>query len=281
MHPILWRFPEAWPLVGGFPIRSFSVMVLLGVLAACWYLRGKLFRKGDPEDDRAFDHLLRNVLLLGFLGARLTYVAIHPGVVTSQPDLFSKAVALIAVWQGGIVSYGGFFGGALGAWLWARRHRLGMPALADVLAPALALAQVFGRIGCLLVGDDHGAPWDGPWAITFSGVPDSLIPPELVGVPLHPAQVYLSLMNLVIFSATAWLYPRRRFDGQVLCAVMGLYAVGRFTVEMTRGDDAARGIYGAFSTSQWWSLVTLAMAIALWLRWRRGPRTEPLGAAPA
>jgi len=279
VHPILWRFPEAWPLVGGFPIRSFSVMVLLGVLAGCWWLRKHLFVKGDAEDDRSFDQLLRNTLLFGFLGARLTYVAIHPDVVTSKPDLFDKAVALIAVWQGGIVSYGGFFGGAVGAIWWARRRGVSVPVLGDVMLPALALAQAFGRIGCLLVGDDHGAPWDGPWAITFERVPDSLIPEDLIGVPLHPAQIYLSLMNAAIFVVMAWLYRRRRFDGQVFAWTMVLYAIGRFSVEMTRGDDAARGIYGAFSTSQWWSLVTMALALTMLWRWKGGPRTEPLAHA--
>lgn len=269
MHPILFRFPEAWPLIGGFPLRSFSVMVLLGVLMAAFWLKRKLYPAGGPEADRSFDKLLWRCLVLGFLGARLTYVAIHFDAVYHGP------LSLFAFWEGGLVSYGGFFGGALGGLWFCRSANIRPAVLGDLTLPALTLGQAFGRIGCLLVGDDHGAPWDGPWSVTFDAVPDSLIPAELVGVALHPAQIYLSLMNLAIFLSMAWLHPRRSFDGQVMTTTMMLYAIGRFSVEYTRGDDAARGIFGAFSTSQWWSLVTFVLALLLMLRFRAHAAKNP------
>lgn len=261
MHPILFQLPE-W--LGDFPIRSFSVMVLLGVLAGAKYLGKRLPEIGITHEG-ALDQLVLRCLLIGFLGARLTYVAVHP-------EVYTDLISLIAIWQGGIVSYGGFFGGALGAWFFTRKHGVPFVRLADAGLPALALGQVFGRIGCLLVGDDHGSRWDGPWAVTFTGKPESLIPPELVGVPLHPSQIYLSLMNLVIFVVAAWMWKRRRFDGQIAAITMALYAVGRFGVEFTRGDDEARGIYGAFSTSQWVSLGTAALAVLLLVVASRRPR---------
>lgn len=268
MFPILYRFPEAWPIVGGWPIRSFSVMVLIGVLVASAWLRRRLFADGGERADRDFDRLLWRCLLMGFFGARLTYVAIHP-------DVYRNPLSLIAFWEGGLVSYGGFFGGALGGWWYCRSTGMRFKDLGDAVLPALFLGQVFGRIGCLLVGDDHGAPWDGPWAITFPDDPDSLIPRELVGVPLHPSQIYLSLMNVALFASMAWLYPRRRWSGQVMVTTMALYAVGRFLIELTRGDGEARGIHAGFSTAQWWSAVTLALAIGLGLRWRRAAPLRP------
>jgi len=141
--------------------------------------------------------------------------------------------------------------------------------------PALALGQAFGRVGCLLVGDDYGKPWDGPWAVTFPALEGGLIPPHLIGVPLHPSQIYLSLMNLAIFFITAWMFTRRKFDGQVMAATMVLYAIGRFLVEFTRGDDIERGFLGSLSTAQWWSLGTAALAAILFLRFRaRGRLAE-------
>jgi phosphatidylglycerol:prolipoprotein diacylglycerol transferase len=186
-----------------------------------------------------------------------------------HPEVWHGPLSLIAVWEGGIVSYGGFFGGALGGMWYARRHRIPIARLGDAVLPALLLGQAFGRIGCFLVGDDYGRPWDGPWAVRFPDVEGGLIPAHLVGVPLHPAQLYLSLMNLAIFGATAWLFARRRFDGQVLAATMVLYAVGRFLVEYTRGDDVERGALGALSTAQWWSLATIVLAGLLFMRFRR------------
>ncbi|GJM21113.1 MAG: prolipoprotein diacylglyceryl transferase [Planctomycetota bacterium] len=264
MYPILFRLPE-W--LGHFPVRSFSMMVLIGVLLAGRWA-GKRFKQIGIEKDGALDEFVFWVLITGFVGARLTYVAVHP-------DVYRNIVSLVAVWEGGIVSYGGFFGGAIGGWFFARKHGVPFARLADVGLPALSLGQIFGRIGCLLVGDDHGRPWDGPWSVTFTGKPESLIPPELVGVPLHPSQIYLSLMNVVIFSAALWVWKRRRFDGQVAGVTMLLYALGRFLVEFTRGDDRARGIYGAFSTAQWWSLVTAGLAVLLLLFMRRRSESQP------
>jgi phosphatidylglycerol:prolipoprotein diacylglycerol transferase len=271
VHPILYRFPEAWPLVGGWPIRSFSVMVLIGVLIAAWWLRQKLFAERTEENDRKFDSFLWRCLVVGFIGARLTYVAVHP-------EVYHGFLSLFAFWEGGLVSYGGFFGGALGGLWFCKSVGMKPAVLGDVALPALTLGQVFGRVGCLLVGDDHGAPWDGPWSVTFTGVPDSLIPPDLVGVPLHPSQIYLSLMNVVIFATAAWLYRRRRFDGQVMAVTMMMYAVGRFLVEYTRGDFEARGMFSGLSTAQWWSFATFALAAVLALRFRGAARPpEPTG----
>ncbi|MFT7464966.1 MAG: phosphatidylglycerol:prolipoprotein diacylglycerol transferase [Pseudohongiellaceae bacterium] len=292
MHPILWSFPEAWPLVGGFPIRSFSVMVLLGVLAGSWWIRRQLFNSGTKEDDASFDQLMRNSLIAGFLGARLTYVAIHPEVFDGK-DLFDRTVTLIAVWQGGIVSYGGFFGGTVGMWMWCRAKKFSFAKLADVMGPALILGQAFGRIGCLLVGDDHGSLWvDGPeWLVVrFPDIANSLIPRELIGQPLHPSQIYLSLMNWVIFFVVAAIYRRRRYEGQTVAWAMALYAIGRFTVEFTRGDFAARGGFSLgdsanieaqsfLSTAQLWSVITLGIALAAMVKLRQ--RTSAVEAAKA
>jgi phosphatidylglycerol:prolipoprotein diacylglycerol transferase len=286
MHPILFKLNL--PFIGEFPIRSFGVMVMIGVLVAAWWLGGALRRLGVEKRDVVSD-LVTVCVITGFLGARLLYVVIHPEALTGA-DGRTNIFNVFAIWQGGIVSYGGFFGGALGGWWYARRHRLPVLRLGDAVLPALALGQVFGRVGCLLVGDDYGRVWEsGPdWAtVSFpAGIEGSLIPPHLLGVKLVPIQILLSLMNLVVFLiAVGWL-RRRRFDGQVLAITMILYALGRFSLEFLRGDDEARGMAGGLSTAQWWSIGTAALGLWLYLRWRAtasrdgSPTTRPEAATP-
>jgi phosphatidylglycerol:prolipoprotein diacylglycerol transferase len=266
VYPILFKFWLPW--IGEVPVKSFGVMVMLGVVCGSLWL-GRALRRLGVEDREAASDLVTWAVVTGLLGARWTYLAIHPDALRDPLDL-------VALWRGGIVSYGGFFGGALGAVIWARRRRLPVSRVGDALMPALFLGQAFGRIGCFLVGDDYGRPWDGPWAVAFPAREGGLIPPELVGVPLHPSQLYLSAMNVLIFASMAWLFARRRWDGQVLVTTMGLYAAGRFLVEFTRGDDAARGFLGSLSTAQWWSLGTALLAGLLWLRLRgRTPAVAP------
>lgn len=268
MHPTLFTLHNL-PWIGDLPIRSFGVMVMLGVIAGSWWLSRALRAIGVERKEAASD-LVTLSLLTGFLLARWTYLAIHP-------EAWHGPISLVAVWEGGIVSFGGFVGGAVGALWFARRRHIPFLRLGDAMLPALFLGQTFGRIGCFLVGDDYGRPWSGPWAVSFPKLPGGLIPDDLVGVPLHPAQLYLSVMSLMIFLITAAIFRRRKYDGQVLTATMVLFAVGRFLLEYTRGDDAARGIYGPLSAAQWAAMVILLAALLI----RAGlPLSAPSSQAP-
>ncbi len=272
MHPYLFK-------IGDWPVRSFGMMVLLGAIAGLIYLGYAFKRLRVPGEDPLGAAAIR-ILLCGFVGARMLYLIVHP-------DAAKGILAPIAVWEGGLVSYGGFFGGAFGAWLFARKVRMPMLHLGDGIVVALVLGQVFGRIGCLLVGDDHGTPYDGPFSIVFAsvgvdpatgnkyGLEGSLFPAQWLDIPVHASQLYLSAMNLVLFTVGAWLFKRRRFDGQVVAVIMMLYAVGRFSIEFTRGDAQARGMYTwasqEFSTAQWISLAVFVGGVMLYGRQRSRP----------
>lgn len=285
MYPILFKLNLPW--LGEFPIRSFGVMVVIGVMIGMWWLGIALRRLGVMERDAAAD-LAVACVITGIFGARVLYVCIHP-----PPPGQSAFLWLFRIWEGGLVSYGGFFGGALGGIWFARKRKLPVRRLGDAILPALFLGQVFGRIGCFLVGDDYGKPWDGPWAVAFPKLEGGLIPDALVGVPLHPTQLYLSLMDVVIFLLAARVFYRRRFDGQAVVATMLMYAVGRFLLEFLRGDDVARGGWPprsgtapgelpfVLSTSQWFSIGTFVLALLLYAAWRRGSVYPPRDAAEA
>ena len=92
-------------------------------------------------------------------------------------------------------------------------------------------------------------------------------------------------MNLVIFLIVATRYRWRRYEGQTVAWTMALYAVGRFLVEFTRGDFAARGGFSLadsstieaqsfLSTAQVWSVITLGIAIWAMVKLRRRTHTN-------
>jgi phosphatidylglycerol:prolipoprotein diacylglycerol transferase len=70
------------------------------------------------------------------------------------------------------------------------------------------------------------------------------------------------------------VYRSRPRSGLVFALYLGLYAIGRFSLEFTRGD-AGRGFVldGLLSTSQAISVVMIvaAIALALWRVRRREP----------
>jgi phosphatidylglycerol:prolipoprotein diacylglycerol transferase len=71
------------------------------------------------------------------------------------------------VTQGGLVVYGSLIGAALGGLWFLRRHALPVLAIADLMAPSLALGLAVGRIGCLLNGCCYGGLCDASWSVTF------------------------------------------------------------------------------------------------------------------
>ena len=170
-------------------------------------------------------------LMVGaILGARVAYVTTYwREEFAGQP--FSE---IFAIWHGGLVFYGGLIGAIITGAIYLRWKKLPLWKTADVLAPSIALGSVFGRIGCLLNGCCYGRACDLPWAIHF---PEGH---ETYPHGVHPTQIYDSLLNLVLYLALAWLYRRKKFDGQIFALYLMCYAVTRSVVETFRGDyDAA------------------------------------------
>jgi len=170
---------------------------------------------------------------------------------------------MLMLWNGGFTFYGGFLF-ALGAGIWyAHKHKMDVWKISDMAAPGLALGIAVGRLGCFASGDNYGKPADVPWAVTFTD-PLSMAP---TGVPLHPTQIYSTLVLLVVFGVLLWWRKRQRFKGELFLAFIMLYALVRSFVEIFRNDP--RGVYldGLISTSQ---IISLLVVIpALWLFFKK------------
>jgi phosphatidylglycerol:prolipoprotein diacylglycerol transferase len=266
MRPILFALPF------GVPIYGYGTMLCLAVvvgrlLAIRWARRAGL-------DGPLVSRCIAWSLVTAMVGARLLYVA-------TNPSQFGRFVDTLAWWKGGVVAYGGFLGGFLASAVFCRIHRLRLLAWADCAVPALCLGLMITRVGCLLGGCDFGRPWDGPWAVQFpAGSPAfqeqvregrlSVDAPE--SLPVHPTQVYESLVGLVLFLMTIAVRRRQKAEGQVFLAVVVGYALLRGALEVLRGD-ADRGGLGPLSTSQWIALATfLCGATLLWVQSRRSRR---------
>jgi phosphatidylglycerol:prolipoprotein diacylglycerol transferase len=190
---------------------------------------------------------------------------------------------LLSILQSGGVFYGGLIGAFPVAWWYARKHALPPWRTADVLAPAVAIGQAIGRLGCFAAGCCYGRPADVPWAVTFRDAYASRTVGTPLDVPLHPTEIYEGIACLAIFFILTRMAGRKRFDGQVTLAYVLLYAVARFVIEFYRGD-AVRGtvLGGWLSTSQFIAiLMAVAVALAFPFVARRNRLTPPPSPAPA
>jgi phosphatidylglycerol:prolipoprotein diacylglycerol transferase len=216
--------PIAFKL-GPFPVHWYGIMVAIGFLAGLWTAGRRGLREGVAAE-KIMD--LGPWLILGaIVGARILYVVSY-----WREQFAAKPISeIFMVQHGGLVYYGGLIGSSLAYICYSLWKKIPLWKGADILAPSIALGHALGRIGCLLNGCCYGRPCSLPWAITYPHREGG--PP---GVPLHPTQVYESLLNFILYAALAALYRRKKFDGQVFAAYLVGYAFIRSFVELFRGD---------------------------------------------
>ena len=251
-----------------FTVHTFGLLLASAYIAAFWWL----IREGRREklDLEALSSLGFWAIGGAVIGAKALMILRDFAQYAAEPsEMFSLSVLTSA---GDF--YGGFIGALVACAIFFRRHpRLPFWRAADLCGPAIALGQAIGRIGCFMAGDDYGAPTQLPWAVTFTDPDASRIGGAPLGVPLHPVQLYESIVCLALFAVLVRLNRRKRFDGEVILAYTSLYAAARFVLEFLRGD-ADRGLLfgGLLSTSQFIALILGPAAIALWLvRRQRAP----------
>jgi phosphatidylglycerol---prolipoprotein diacylglyceryl transferase len=90
--------------------------------------------------------------------------------------------------------------------------------------------------------------------------------------PVHPTEIYESLLNLILYAALAWLFRRKKFDGQVFGVYLVSYALLRSFVEMFRGDYPEYYFGGWVTPAQ---LVSIAILVAGLVLLSLLPRHEP------
>jgi phosphatidylglycerol:prolipoprotein diacylglycerol transferase len=200
-------------------------------------------------------------LIVGtIIGAR----ALH--VVTYWKEDFAGQPfwEIFAVWRGGLVYYGGLIGASLAGLLYSRVKKIPLWKLADVLSPSIALGYVFGRVGCLLNGCCFGRECHLLWAVQYP-VGHETHPVGSAAVPVHPSQIYDSLLSLILYFALAWLYRRKKFDGQVFATYLLCYAVTRSVVETYRGDYTAPHLHWGLTPAHLISIGIFAAGAALFV----------------
>jgi prolipoprotein diacylglyceryl transferase len=288
--PSLSTFGQPWAPV---PIYAYGVM--LGTsLAVGWYVAMRL-AKADGIDEQEAGNIYMWSAIWSIIGSRLLWYFTTPEASITD---------VVKIWEGGLVAYGGMIGGFLASWYCCRKRRIPLLQWADVSAPSVVLGTGITRIGCFLFGCDYGARTNVPWAVRFPG------PNELAAhgspawqhhvqtfhlsrdaawsFPVHPTQLYESLVGLALFGALMLIRRHRKFSGQVFLGWVLGYGIMRPLIETVR-DDEDRGVYSILglhlSTSQIIGIVSVLLGLALLAgllrKYRRDPDSVRLWLRPA
>src|SRR3954465_10144488 len=152
-------FPEGLPGAGD------GLMLLVGITSGVGMAMYRARQGGlNPE---IILSLAIWLVICGVVGARLFYVTEYWDESFAGRSPRETILEIINIPEGGLVIYGGLVGAAVGFTVFILKHRLPFLAMADLIAPSMAICLAFGRVGCFLNGCCYGGQTDLPWHVTF------------------------------------------------------------------------------------------------------------------
>lgn len=198
-------------------MNLYGIFLVIGLIFGSIFFI-KLAKKYQLYSDNLIDKLCW-IVLSGLVGARLTYLILYPGQ-------FHTTYEMLALWQGGLVSFGGILAGLIAAAVVF--HGSNRNLMLDLLAPSFMLGWFFGRIGGFLTKNTQG------------------VVSPLFGPPFGnrvPITIFEALLALIIFFDSLWLLRFFSFQlksttlyGITFWLALTQYAFGRFIIDFWRED---------------------------------------------
>jgi prolipoprotein diacylglyceryl transferase len=263
--------------LGSVPIRAYALCIVLGIVAACAVTEIRMRRRGAPP--WAVLDIAVWAVPFGIVGARIYHVITSPDAYFGKDGVFIDA---FKIWHGGLGIWGAVAGGAVGAWIAARRLGIPLTFVADALAPGLPLAQAIGRWGNWFNNELFGGQTSLPWGLKVYewNADQGKALTDVAGHPIarlglyHPTFLYESLWNIGVAILVWQLDKRHRFGrGRAFALYVMAYTVGRFWIEAMR-TDTAHHILG-MRVNNWTSIIVFVGALIYFLR-VRGPQEHLL-----
>ncbi|MHC4532068.1 MAG: prolipoprotein diacylglyceryl transferase, partial [Planctomycetota bacterium] len=152
MYPKLFEIPFVH-----LTVWSYGLMMVIGFLSAVYLIRR--LSKNITLNPNLITNAALYSLIAGLLGARFFYV-IH------YFDQFrGNMLSVFAIWEGSGELLGGVVAAILVIFFYLKYHKLPIRHYLDILAIALMLALMFGRVGCFFSGCCFGKPTNVPWGV--------------------------------------------------------------------------------------------------------------------
>lgn len=242
--------------LGPIQIQVWGLFVATGIVAAVLVGQKEARRRGLEAEQ--FVDFACWILVGALISARLFYaIAYESSVYLADP------LKIFRVWEGGMSSFGGFFGAAIGALWHAHRTKLSFLKYADVAAYVLPLGYGIGRIGCFLIHDHPGTLSHSLFAVRYPG-----------GDRLDHG-LLLSLLGFALFAAFYVINRRYKGIGErgFLFLFMVCYGVVRFFLDFYRAWDlpGADTRYLQLTPAQYGCLFFIAVGVWGIIKYRYEP----------
>lgn len=245
-----------------FPVHWYGMMYVLALLSALFAAKSIAKRDKMPIEQSQLDDYFIYIEVGIILGARLGYILFydantsyyltHPWQIFNPFNPEGEFVGIR-----GMSYHGAVIGWFLGSLYYHKRHKeVSYGILMDVVAIAVPIGYMFGRIGNFLNQELVGRATDLPWGIYVDGV------------LRHPSQLYEALLEgLVVFAAIYLYRSHKRFNGELILLYGFAYGAMRFLAEFWRQPDVQLGfLFGGWLTmGQILSAMMMLAAVVLWV----------------
>ena len=230
--------------IGPFTVHGYGLMVGIGFVLAVLIGGYRTKKLGLSEND--FTNIAICLLIFGWAGGKLLFI-----IVNIRSFLVSP---LSMLGSEGFVVYGGIITGILSIFIYCKVKKLSFLSYMDMMAPAVAINQGLGRVGCFMAGCCYGRPTESRFSVIF---PEGCLAPA--GVRLIPTQLISAVFDLAMAVFLILITRKLKYRGMISGIYLMLYGIGRFIIEIFRAD-IDRGMVGALSTSQFISIFMILFA---------------------
>ncbi len=234
--------PVAFDLFG-LSVHWYGIMYVLALVSALFMAKWIVSRDKLDIEKNVLDDYFIWIEVGVILGARLGYILFydpntsyyltHPWQMFNPFNVNGEFVGIR-----GMSYHGALIGFLLGSYLFARKNRYSFWFLMDIVAIAVPVGYIFGRIGNFLNQELIGRTTDVAWGIYVDGV------------LRHPSQLYEALLEGLVVAIIIYLIRNRvAFAGGLTLAYGALYGLARFIAEFYRAPDIQIGyVYSDWMT---------------------------------
>ena len=253
--------------VGGFEVRWYSLLILMGIIAAYLYAYNEAKKYNAPKD--FIFNLTFWSVLFGVIGARLYYVIFNWQLYSH--DLLS----VFKFWEGGLAIHGGLIVGLITMFVYSKKNKARFLKITDIAGPAVLIAQAFGRWGNFFNSEAHGPATTLATLKSHGIIPGFIIDGmNINGIYYEPTFYYESLWCLLGFIICLFIknYKNTKL-GDLTAFYLVWYGSGRFLIESLRTDSL---MLGGLKVAQIVSVVAFIAGIVLFIINRKKSQYDDL-----
>lgn len=214
----------------GFNVYYYSLCILLGVIVAYILITREGKKQGLTKEFTS--DLIFYTLIIGILGARVYYCVFNLDYYLANPS------EILKIYNGGLAIHGGVIAGLVFVYFYTKKKNISFIKILDIIAPAVIIAQSFGRWGNFFNQEAHGE------ITTYQNLKNMHIPEFIIngmhieGKYYYPTFFFESIWCLIGFIIL--MIARRNKNlrkGFQIGFYFIWYGIGRFFIEALRTDS--------------------------------------------